>query len=127
MKKKYNITVNGEKYEVEVELIDSEDVPSSSVSRDSFSIPAAPAPAAAVSRPDVSDNDIPVRAPMPGTVLKVNVKAGDSVKRGQSLIVLEAMKMENEITAPEDGIISVINVTSGKSAASGEVLLYYRK
>ena len=59
MKKKYNITVNGEKYEVEVELIDSEDVPSSSVSRDSFSIPAAPAPAAAVSRPDVSDNDIP--------------------------------------------------------------------
>ncbi len=127
MKKKYNITVNGEKYEVEVELIDSEDVPSSSVSRDSFSIPAAPASAAAVSRPDVSDNDIPVRAPMPGTVLKVNVKAGDSVKRGQSLIVLEAMKMENEITAPEDGTISVINVTSGKSAASGEVLLYYRK
>lgn len=127
MKKKYNITVNGEKYEVEVELIDSEDVPSSSVSRDSFSIPAAPAPAVAVSRPDVSDNDIPVRAPMPGTVLKVNVKAGDSVKRGQSLIVLEAMKMENEITAPEDGTISVINVTSGKSAASGEVLLYYRK
>ena len=128
MKKKYNITVNGEKYEVEVELIDCEDGPASAVSHDSFSIPAAvPASPASASRPDVSDNDIPVRAPMPGTVLKVNVKTGDNVKRGQSLIVLEAMKMENEITAPEDGTISVINVTSGKSAASGEVLLYYRK
>ena len=61
MKKKYNITVNGEKYEVEVELIDSEDGPASAVSHDSFSIPAAvPASPASASRPDVSDNDIPV-------------------------------------------------------------------
>lgn len=128
MKKKYNITVNGEKYEVEVELIDSEESPSSPSVNDTFSVPLnLPASPAAVSHPDVSDKDIPVRAPMPGTVLKVNVKTGDSVKSGQSLIILEAMKMENEITAPEDGTISIINVTSGKSAASGEILLYYRK
>ena len=128
MKKKYNVTVNGEKFEVEVELADTEDTGSSASVRDTYSVPEVqPAAAAAPRTSDVSDSDLPLRAPMPGSVIKVNVNRGDSVKRGDSLVILEAMKMENEISAPEDGVISAINVSAGNSVASGDVLLYYHK
>jgi biotin carboxyl carrier protein len=131
MKKKYNVTVNGEKYEVEVELIDDEkdnagdrpvitgDHAAASVKEDHYA--AAPQPK------QVSDSDIAVRAPMPGTVLKVNVNPGDTFKKGQCLLILEAMKMENEIGAPEDGTVSSVMTGEGRTVAAKDVLIYYRK
>lgn len=68
-------------------------------------------------------NGIPVTAPMPGTVLEVKVKAEDKVSRGQVMIVLEAMKMENEIVAPKDGTIGVLKAVKGSPVKAGDVLL----
>ena len=62
---------------------------------------------------------------MPGTVLKLNVKAGDSLKKGDVVIVLEAMKMENDITMPADGVIASVNVTQGASVNTGDVLISF--
>ncbi|MBO4971459.1 MAG: biotin/lipoyl-binding protein, partial [Clostridia bacterium] len=76
-----------------------------------------PAPAAAPGEGE------PVNAPMPGTVVKVCVKSGDSVKSGDVLCVLEAMKMENEIVAHKDGTVSSVTVSQGASVNSGDVLL----
>ncbi|OPZ75090.1 MAG: Glutaconyl-CoA decarboxylase subunit gamma [Firmicutes bacterium ADurb.Bin456] len=64
-----------------------------------------------------------VKSPMPGTILDINVKSGDQVKRGQVLIILEAMKMENELMAEDDGVIREINVSRGQSVQAGEMLL----
>ncbi|MDN6836796.1 MAG: biotin/lipoyl-binding protein [Lactococcus lactis] len=63
-----------------------------------------------------------VTAPMPGNVLKVSVKTGQTVKKGETVVILEAMKMENEIVAPSDGTISAINVKEGQSVESDDVL-----
>ncbi len=60
---------------------------------------------------------------MPGTIIKINVKAGDSVKKGDVLCVLEAMKMENDIMAPADGVVATVNVAQGASVATDEVLV----
>ena len=63
-----------------------------------------------------------VKAPMPGNILDVKVKAGDSVKAGDTLLILEAMKMENEISAPQDGTIASVNVRKGDVVNSGDLL-----
>ena len=63
-----------------------------------------------------------VNAPMPGNILDVRVKPGDSVKAGDTLVVLEAMKMENEISAPQDGTIASVNVAKGDTVGSGDLL-----
>ena len=60
---------------------------------------------------------------MPGTVLQIKAKAGDAVKRGQAVVILEAMKMENEIVAPQDGVIASVNVSQGDSVNNGDVLM----
>ena len=60
---------------------------------------------------------------MPGNILKVNVKVGDTVKKGDNLCVLEAMKMENEILAPQDGTVSAVSVSSGASVSTGDLLV----
>ena len=65
-----------------------------------------------------------VTAPMPGTILKVNVSAGQAVKSGDTLCVLEAMKMENEIKAPKDGTVNTVAVTKGASVNTGDALVY---
>ena len=116
--KKYNITVNGTTYEVIVEEADGEVV-----------APVASAPAAPVAAPKAAPKAAPaaagavkVTAPMPGTILKVCVSAGQTVKKGDVICVLEAMKMENDIPAPQDGVIASINVQNGASVASGDVL-----
>ena len=62
---------------------------------------------------------------MPGNILKVNVKAGEAVKRGQVLLVLEAMKMENEITAPTDGKVSAVKVENGQCISAGDTLIVF--
>ena len=85
----------------------------------SAAAPAAAAPAA----PVVTGAGDPVNAPMPGNILKVNVKAGDAVKAGTVLVVLEAMKMENEIMAPKDGTVTQVLVSKGSTVDTGAALV----
>ena len=111
--KKYRVTVNGTAYEIELEeLTGAAPAPAAATAA-----PApAPAPAAAPARGEQ------VTSPMPGTILSINVAAGDTVKRGQVLMVLEAMKMENEIMCPCDGKIASVNTSKGASVESGTLL-----
>ena len=112
--KKYRVTVNGTPYEIELEELTG-------------AMPASPAPAAAPAAsasagdPNAAKGE-KVTAPMPGTILSVNVAAGDMAKRGQVLMVLEAMKMENEILSPIDGRILSVNTSKGATVESGALL-----
>ena len=118
---KYKVTLNGKTYEIEVEagkamlLAEYEAVAPAA--------PAAPAAAAPAAAPVVTGAGEPVNAPMPGTILKVNVSAGQAVKAGDVLCVLEAMKMENDITAPKDGTVSQVVTSKGASVNSGDPLV----
>ena len=111
--KKYRVNVNGTVYEVELEEITG-------------AAPAAAAPVAAPAAAPVAAAPAggeKICSPMPGTILAVNVKPGQAVKRGDVLVVLEAMKMENEIMAPNDGTVGKVNVAKGQSVQSGATLL----
>lgn len=130
--RKFNVTVNGTSYEVEVE----ETTASGNASKASAPVaPVAAGPVASahtsptsspeinVSKPAVTAGGTPVNAPMPGTILDVKVKPGDSVKAGQAVCVLEAMKMENEIPASKDGTILQVLVQKGASVEVGNPLV----
>ena len=119
--KKFNVTVNGNRYEVEVEEIGGSVASVAPVVAPAAPV-AAPAPAAAPKATGTAGS-VKVEAPMPGTVLKVNVKVGDSVKQGDTVLMLEAMKMENEIAAPADGVVASINVSQGATVETGDVLV----
>ncbi len=110
--KRYNITVNGKAYDVAVE-----EVGGSTAAAPVAAAPAAPAPAAA----PVADGT-KVTAPMPGTILDIKVAVGDTVKSGQAICVLEAMKMENDVNAPCDGKVLSVNTTKGSAVETGAVL-----
>ena len=129
---KYKVTLNGRTYEVEVEagramLLGEYEAYSPAPAAPA----AAPAPAAAAPAPAAAAPAAPaaiaageaVNAPMPGNVLKVEVKEGDKVKPGQLLIILEAMKMENEIVAPRAGIVAQIVVKAGEKVDTGAPLV----
>ena len=125
---KYKVTLNGRTYEVEVEagkamLLDEYEAisPSAPVAAPVAAAPAAaaPAPAAAPAAPAVTGAGDAVKAPMPGTILKVNVQNGQAVKEGDVLVVLEAMKMENEILAPKAGTITQVLVSKGSTVDTG--------
>ena len=113
--KAYKVNVNGNVYEITLEVIDKADIkaPSAPV--------AAPAPAAAPAAPAQAGAQT-VKAPMPGTILKINVSNGQAVKKGDVLMILEAMKMENEIMAANDGTVASVNVSQGATVDSGAVL-----
>ena len=121
--KKYNVNVNGTMYEITLEVVEGADI----------AAPAAPAPVQAAPAPvEAAPAPAPVAAPaaegeqvnspMPGNILAVNVNVGDTVKAGQVLMILEAMKMENEIMAGVDGKIVSLNVQKGSTVETGSLL-----
>ena len=124
--KKYNVTVNGVLYEVLVEEADS--ASESAAAPAAVPAPAAKAPAPKAPAPKApaasgAQGGIKVTAPMPGTILKMNVKVGDTVKANDLVCVLEAMKMENEIFAKEGGTVKSVDAPQGASVNSGDVII----
>lgn len=129
--KKFNITVNGVSYEVDVEEVKDGAPAASAAPRPAAAPAAAPAPAAP--KPQAAAPAAPaaaapvggttVEAPMPGNVWKVLVKEGQEVKDGETLIILEAMKMENEIPAPCDGVVASLHVAEGAAVNGGDILV----
>ena len=127
---KYKVTLNGRTYEVEVEagkamLTDEYEAfaPAPAPAAPAAAAPAAAAPAAAPAAPAVTAAGEPVNSPMPGTILRVEVAQGAAVKEGQLLVVLEAMKMENEILAPKDGTVAQVIVSKGSHVETGSPLI----
>lgn len=125
--KKYNVTVNGVTYEVLVEETDSESAAAPvqaapKAAAPKAAAPAAPAPAPKAA-PTAAQGGIKVTAPMPGTILKMNVKVGDTVKANDLVCVLEAMKMENEIFAKEGGTVKTVDAPQGSSVNSGDTII----
>ena len=125
--KKFNITVNGQAYEVEVEevggAVSAVPAPKAAAPVAAPAPKAAPAPAAAPKAAAVPAGAATVSAPMPGKIMSVAVKPGDAVKRGQVLLILEAMKMQNEIMAPGDGKVADVRVAAGQSVNTGDVMV----
>ena len=122
--RKFAITVNGTSYEVEVEEIGGAPTyaaaPVAAASAPAAAPKAAPKHAAPAAAPAGAEA---VKAPMPGNINDVRVKAGQSVKKGDILLILEAMKMENEIMAPRDGVVASVNVSKGATVSTGDLLL----
>ena len=114
--KNYTITVNGVEYDVTVEE------KGSSPSSAKPSAPAAPVAKVPAEVPQ-SQGSVTVEAPMPGNVIDIKVKTGDTVEKGSSLLILEAMKMENEIVSPSNGTIISINVSKGEAVDAGQLLI----
>ena len=120
--KYYNITVNGVAYSVSVEETAAGAAPVAAAPA-APKAPAAPTAAPKAAAPAGAAGAVSVKAPMPGNILDVKVAAGASVKAGDVLVILEAMKMENEIVAPQDGTVASINVNKGDTVNSGDVLV----
>lgn len=130
--RKFNVVVNGVAYDVEIEEVGGAvasapvAAPVAAPAAPVAAAPAAPkaAPAApAAPKAQGKAGSVAIKAPMPGTILKINVKVGDSVKAGDVVCVLEAMKMENDICAPQDGVVSSVEVAQGASVATDAVLV----
>ena len=122
--KTYTITVNGNVYDVTVEeggAVAAAPVAVAPVAAPKAA-PAAPK-AAPKAAPAGAQGGVKVNAPMPGKILGVKVAAGQAVKKGDVLVVLEAMKMENEIVAPQDGTVASVNTTVGEQVEAGAVLV----
>ncbi|MEI0446258.1 biotin/lipoyl-containing protein [Brachyspira intermedia] len=129
MTKQYKITVNGKTYDVSVEEIRPvasnktvSTIVSTPVNTQKPAAAPAPKPAAAPAVP-IDENAISVKATMPGTIVSFSVAVGDKVQEGQVVATLEAMKMENEITAPASGEVKSIHVEKGSSVVEGQVIL----
>ncbi|MCL2216547.1 MAG: biotin/lipoyl-binding protein [Defluviitaleaceae bacterium] len=112
--KQYQVTVNGEVFQVDVVEV------ASTVAR---SVPVVPPNPPALPMPAGLGDNSAIRSPLPGTVTSVNVKVNQAVKAGDVLLVLEAMKMENDLTISRDGTVSAVHVKAGTAVKSGEVLI----
>lgn len=134
--KRFNITVNGKAYDVQVEEVGGAAMPAAAVMPAPVqAAAAAPAPSAAPAAASApaqaaapvaavpAEGAETINAPMPGTILNIQVNAGDQVTKGQVLLVLEAMKMENEIMSPRDGVVAGVHVNKGDSVDSGKLLV----
>ena len=125
---KYKITLQGRTYEVEVEhgeaiLLDEYDAVAPTPAAVQAPLPsAAPAENQKTDAADPGEGT-PVKAPLPGSVISILVKEGDAVKSGQVLMLIEAMKMENEVLAPSDGVVKKIPVSQGAMVAAGDTLI----
>ena len=130
MAKKFNITVNGSSYAVEVEEVGGSAAPVAAAPRAAAPAPAtAPAPAPAPAAPAApaakaaGAGEHAINAPMPGKILKVLVKEGQQVKAGENMMMLEAMKMQNEILADADATVKAVNVAEGQTVKAGDALI----
>ena len=112
--KKFNVTVNGTAYDVEVN-----EVKGAAPAAAPKAAPA-PAPAPAAAAAPVPAGAETVKAPMPGKILSVAVSAGQAVKKGETLLILEAMKMQNEIAAPHDAVVSEVRVAANQTVSTGD-------
>ena len=123
--KRYSVTVNGVVYDVAVEEVTGAAPAPVAAAPAPVAAPApqaAPAPAAKPQAP-AADAKVSVAAPMPGNILAVNVKVGDKVAKGAVLCILEAMKMENEVMAPDAGTVTSVTVSKGSTVQAGDVLV----
>jgi biotin carboxyl carrier protein len=124
---KYIVSINDKNYEVEVERGEAKIVKTTQA----IQVEAAPvaptqapaAPATVSAAPVAIGDGEPIKAPLPGVVLGIKVNAGAQVKRGEILLIIEAMKMENEIVAPRDGVVTQIVASKGSSVNTGDVLV----
>ncbi|HWT27193.1 MAG TPA: biotin/lipoyl-containing protein [Mobilitalea sp.] len=128
--KNYTITVNGNTYEVSVEESNGVARPAAPVAQAApapvaapKSAPAAaPAPAPKAAAPAGTVGSVKVNSPMPGKIVALKANPGQAVKKGDVILILEAMKMENEIVSPQEGTVASINVTVGLSVEAGDLL-----
>ena len=118
--KSYTITVNGKVYDVTVEENGSVSAPAAAPRR--AAAPAAPAAAPKAAAPAGGAGSVKIEAGAAGKVFKIEASVGQAVKKGQVIVILEAMKMENEIVAPQDGTVATINVAVGDSVEPGATL-----
>ena len=122
--KKFNVTVNGTAYDVEVNEVKAA-APAAAPKAAPAAAPAAapkaaPAPAPAAAAAPVPAGAETVKAPMPGKILSVAVSAGQAVKKGETLLILEAMKMQNEIAAPHDAVVAEVRVAANQTVSTGD-------
>ncbi len=125
--RKFNVAVNGISYSVEVEEIGgaaavaapAPAVVAAAPAAVAAATPAAPIAAAAA----VAAGDVRIDSPLPGNVWKINISVGQAVKKGDVLMILEAMKMENDISAPQDGTIKGIHVNLNDAVNTGDLLI----
>ena len=126
--KKFNVTVNGTAYDVEVNEVKAaapaaapKAAPAAAPKAAPAAAPkAAPAPAPAAAAAPVPAGAETVKAPMPGKILSVAVSAGQAVKKGETLLILEAMKMQNEIAAPHDAVVAEVRVAANQTVSTGD-------
>lgn len=134
--KKYYVTVNGNRYQVEVEEVQGDfeekfpaapgkaaETAQKPEAKEVEPAAEAPAPKPASAPKDVPEGGEKINCPMPGTIVGVNVKEGDNVKKGDLLFILEAMKMENEIVSPRDGKIITVAVSKGQMVNTDDLLV----
>lgn len=124
--KNLKVTVNGKVYDVQVEEASSDQKSNSIVTNNSTSVVDTTTPTIPSSKPSTSSTNSgeSIDAPMPGTILDIKVTNGQKVSKGETLLILEAMKMENEIVSPRDAVINTIEVSKGQNVDSGTPLVF---